>query len=262
MTTVDSAVRPVGTTRAGFWQAVAAEWTKLRTLRSTVWTLVLAVLVVPAFAVFVGITRSLQPDDTVLGGSLTGAMFAQIAAAIVGVLVMAGEYAGGTIRATLAASPRRHTVLAAKAVVTSAVTFVVGLASCVLAAVIGALILSGKGYASGEPMPALPGVALSIAAVGVLGLAAGVVMRSSAGAITAVIGILLLPPLLGPLFQDWQRWVVGASPTSVLQKLSQSSDAAPEVAGSIGAWPSLGLVCGYAAVALAAGAWMLRVRDA
>ena len=68
--------------------------------------------------------------------------------------------------------------------------------------------------------------------------------------------------LLGPLFQDWQRWVVGASPTSVLQKLSQSSDAAPEVAGSIGAWPSLWLVCGYAAVALAADAWMLRVRDA
>lgn len=261
MTTVDSAVRAVDA-RAGFRQAVTAEWTKLRTLRSTVRTLVLTVLLVPAFAVFVGITRSLQPDDTVLGGSLTGAMFAQITAAIVGVLVVAGEYGSGTIRATLAASPRRHTVLAAKAVVTSVVTFVVGLASCVVAAMIGGLILSGEGYASGEPMPALLGIALSIAAVGLLGLAAGVVMRSSAGAITAVIGILLLPPLLGPLFRDWQRWVVGASPTSVLQKLSQSSDAVPEVAGSIGAWPSLWLVLGYAAVALAAGAWMLRVRDA
>jgi ABC-type transport system involved in multi-copper enzyme maturation permease subunit len=248
--------------RPGFRQAVTAEWTKLRTVRSTVLALVIGTALVPALAVFVGVTRSLQPEDTVLGGSLTGAIAVQIAAAVVGVLGMAGEYGSGTIRATLAASPRRHTVLAAKATVTSAVTFVAGLAGCALAAAIGGLILAGKGYAPGEPMPALLGVAVIVAAVGVLGLAAGVILRSSAGASTTVIAILLLPPLLGPLFGDWGRWVVGASPATVLQKLSQSSDAAPDVAGSLGAWASLWLVCGYTAVVLAAGAWMLRVRDA
>jgi ABC-2 type transport system permease protein len=262
MRTVDGTLRPGRTARAGFAEAVAAEWTKARTLPSIVWTSALGVVVPPAIAVFVGLTQSLQPDDTVLGGSLTGAVFGQIAAAVVGTLVITGEYGSGTIRATLAASPRRTAVLVAKSVVVSAVTFVVGLAGCVLAAGIGAVLLSGAGYASGDPMPALLGVALSIAAAGVIGLAAGVVLRSSAGAAIAVIGFLLVPPLVGPLFGDRQRWVVGVSPTSVLQKLSQSSDVLPEVAGRLGAWPSLWLLCGGATVVLAVGDRVLRVRDA
>ena len=105
--------------RAGFAQALAAEWTKLRTVRSALWTLAAMAASVLGIAVFVGATGSLQPDDTVLGGSLTGATFGLFVGAGVGVLVISRDYAAGTIGATLMACPRRGVVLAAKATVTA-----------------------------------------------------------------------------------------------------------------------------------------------
>ena len=74
--------------RAGFAQTLAAEWTKLRTVRSALWTLAAMAAAVLGIAVFVGATGSLQPDDTVLGGSLTGATFGLLVGASVGVLVI------------------------------------------------------------------------------------------------------------------------------------------------------------------------------
>jgi len=227
----DSSTVAAGRGRAGFREAVASEWTKVRTVRSMVWLPVAMALPTLGLAVFVGATESLQPDDTVLGGSLTGAGVAVIAAAGFGVVVMSGEYGTGMIRATLAASPRRVTVLAAKAVVVAASTFVLALGGSVVAYQIGRVSLSGQGYAPGEPMPAL-------------------------------LGVIVLPSLIGPLFGDGQRWVAGASPTAALQKLAQSSDAAPDAVGSLGAWPSLWLVCAYTVAAMVAGAWSLERRDA
>jgi ABC-2 type transport system permease protein len=213
-------------------------------------------------AVFVGATNSLQPDDTILGGSLTGAALAQLLAASFGVLVMSGEYTTGSIRTTLAATPRRRTVLAAKATVTAAVTFVVGLAASVLAHQVGLAMLSGQGYAPGHPWPALSGVAACFAVTATLGLAVGTIVRHSAGAITTMVAVILLPSLLGPLFGDLGRWVGGASPLAALQKLTQSSDAAADAVGTLAAWPSLALVGAYTAAALLVGAALLRGRDA
>jgi ABC-2 type transport system permease protein len=248
--------------RASFAAALVSEWTKIRTLPSAVWSLAALAACVLGIAVFVGATESLQPDDTVLGGSLTGAGLALLVGASFGVLVMSREYATGTIRATLAACPRRHTVLAAKAVVAAISMFVVALVACLLAYQVGTLMLSGHGYAPGRPMPALLGVAACFSVTGVLGLAVGALLRHSAAAITTMIAIILLPSLLGSLLGDWQRWVAGASPLAAMQKLSQSSDAAPDVAGSLAAWPSLWLVCGYAVVALLGAGALLRSRDA
>ena len=87
-----------GDQRAGFTQAVHSEWTKLRSLRSAMWTLAAMAGGILGIAVFVGATGSLQPDDTVLGGSLTGAGFGLLVGASFGVLMMAREYAAGTIR--------------------------------------------------------------------------------------------------------------------------------------------------------------------
>jgi signal transduction histidine kinase len=109
-----------GGSRAGWREALASEWTKIRTVRSTVWTLVVMAALTIAFAVFVGFTKSLQPDDTILGGSLTGAVSGLIAAGVFGVLAISGEYGTGLIRATLTACPRRVTVLAAKTAVVAA----------------------------------------------------------------------------------------------------------------------------------------------
>ncbi|WP_084549708.1 ABC transporter permease subunit [Actinomadura rifamycini] len=261
-TAAAAAGRTEGGTLAGFGRAVRAEWTKARTVRATVWTPAAMALLVPALAVFVGATGSLRPDDTVLGGSLTGALLGQLAAAVFGTLAISGEYGTGMIRATFAALPGRGAVLAAKAVVVAAVAFVLALASCTAAFGVGTVMLSGEGYATGRPMPALIGVALCHAATALLGLALGALLRHAAGAVTAGVCLVLVPSLVAPLFGDLERWIAGASPAAALQKLSQTSDASAEAVGSLGGWPSLGLLLAAAGVLLAAATVVLRRRDA
>ena len=246
--------------RAGLRQAVAAEWTKLVGLRSTVGTALTAALLLPALAVFVGATGSLQPDDTVVGGALTGGTLAQLAAAVFGVLVVTAEYGNGTIRATLAACPRRATVLAAKALVVVAVTVPLAAAGGTAAVLAGRAMIDG--HSPGRAVPAVIGSALAVGAVALLGLALGTLLRHGTGAVAAALGAVLLPSLLAPLFGDLQGWVAGAGPAAVLQKLAQSSDATSETAGSLGGWPSLGLLAaGVGALLLAAGHAFAR-RDA
>ena len=133
---------------------------KFRTVRSTVWTLVAASVLIPVFAVFVGLTGSLQPDDTILGGSLTGATVAQIIAAAFGVLLITSEYGNKLVHTTFAASPRRSRVLAAKAVVISAVLFLTTFVFSLSAYGIGTVLLPSDDYATGQPFPALLGIAL------------------------------------------------------------------------------------------------------
>ncbi|MEW2211625.1 ABC transporter permease subunit [Streptomyces globisporus] len=242
-------------------QALAYEWIKFRSVRSTVWTTVATALLPVLGAVFVATTGSLQSDDTVLGGSLTLSVVAQMLAAVVGALVMTGEYSSGTIRTTFAARPRRSTVLAAKAALVAGVMYVLALASCTLAYLLGDALLPEGRYAQGDPLPALFGIAASFAVAAVLGLAVGTLVRHSAGAVTTVIGLLLLPSLFGPLFGDAERWIAGLSPTAALEKLIQTSDAAADTVGSLGPWPSLLLVAAYT-TALALGALvLLRRRD-
>ncbi|MFH9493863.1 ABC transporter permease subunit [Streptomyces globisporus] len=242
-------------------QALAYEWIKFRSVRSTVWTTVATALLPVLGAVFVATTGSLQSDDTVLGGSLTLSVVAQMLAAVVGALVMTGEYSSGTIRTTFAARPRRSTVLAAKAALVAGVMYVLALASCTLACLLGDALLPEGRYAQGDPLPALFGIAASFAVAAVLGLAVGTLVRHSAGAVTTVIGLLLLPSLFGPLFGDAERWIAGLSPTAALEKLIQTSDAAADTVGSLGPWPSLLLVAAYT-TALALGALvLLRRRD-
>lgn len=248
--------------RAGFPQALAFEWIKFSSVRSLMWT-TCATAVVPVLgAVFVAATGSLQPDDTVLGGSLSLTVVAQLLAAVVGALLITGEYGTGSMRTTFAANPRRGTVLAAKGTLIAGVTYAVALPSCTLAYLVGDAMLEDGRYAQGEPWPALFGIAASFSVAALLGLAIGTLVRHSAGAVTTVIGLLLLPSLLGPLFGDARRWITGASPTAALQKLTQTSDATADSVGSLGPWPSLLLVAGFTGALLLLAAAVLRRRDA
>ncbi|MEV6168019.1 ABC transporter permease [Streptomyces sp. NPDC051954] len=245
----------------GFREGLAFEWTKFASLRSTVWTTAAVALVTVVGAVFVGLTGSLQPDDTVLGGSLTTTVPSLMIAGVVGALTVCGEYSSGTIGSTLTAVPRRGRVLLAKAALLTGLLYGVGLAACTVAYVLGDAILDDT-YAQGEALPALFGIAALFSIVGVLGLAIGALLRHAAGAVTAVTGVLLLPSLFGPLFGDLERWIAGATPTAALQKLTQTSDASPETVGSLGAWPSLLLVAVCTAVALLVAVGVFRRRDA
>jgi ABC-2 type transport system permease protein len=248
-------------TRGAFRRTLSAEAIKAMSTHSLRWTFVACAAVTPVMAVFVALTGSLQPDDTILGGSLTAAPMAQLVAAAFGAVVMTGEYSTGTIRPTFAAVPRRGIVLAAKAAVVAGSVFVAGLASSAAACAIGRVLLSTDDHAPGDPFPALLGVAASLAALAVLGVAVGALLRHSAGAVAAVVGLVLVPSLVAPMFGDVQRWIAGASPTSALEKMTQTSDAAPDVVGSLGAWPSLAVVAAYTAVAVVAAAARLRSRD-
>jgi ABC-2 type transport system permease protein len=244
----------------GLRHALAAEWIKATSVRSTVVAVVATGAVLPVLAVVVVLTGSLQPDDTVTGASLTGGAVAMIAAGVAGALVVSGEYSGGTMRATLAARPDRATVLAAKVVVAGALTVVSAGTGAVAAIVAGHAVLSG--HASGGTLPAVVGVAVAVGAVGVLGVAFGTVLRHTAGAVLAVVAVALLPQLLAPLAGDWRGWIAGAGPVAVLQKLAQSSDAVPSLAGTLSAPASLALLTGNALVALLLAGASFRRRDA
>jgi ABC-2 type transport system permease protein len=248
-------------TRRPLRRAVAAEAIKVASTRSLRWTFAGLTVLTPVMAVFVGLTGSLQPDDTVLGGSLTAAPLAQVVAAAFGAVVMTSEYSTGTARPTFAAMPGRGTVLAAKALVAAAVVFVSGLVSSAAAWAVGSALLAGEGYASGDPFPAVAGVAAGFSAMAVLGLAVGALLRHSAGAVAGVVGVAVVPALLAPVFGDVQRWIAGASPMAALQKMTQTSDASPDVVGSFGAWPSLALVVAYTAATTVVAARVLRARD-
>lgn len=250
-----------GAQRAGFAQAIASEWTKLRTVRSTGWTLVIMAGALVGTAALVAATGSLAPGETVLAGSLGNAAMGQVAAAAVGVLVVCGEYSSGTIRATFAACPRRLMVLAAKTLVVAAVVGAVALTAAACAYLLGSVMLAGRGHPPGQPMPAIVGIAASHAAVAVLGVALGTAVRNTAAAVTAATGILILPVLLRPIAGSVGPWIANASPVTALQKLAQSSDATAGALGSLPAWPTLLLVCGYSGGLLAASAWLLNTRD-
>jgi ABC-2 type transport system permease protein len=240
--------------------AVRGETRKLLTTRSLRGTLAAGGIVTVALAVFVGLTGSLQPDDTVLGGSLTGVVVAQLLAGVLGALAITSEHGTGTLAATVAAVPRRRVVLGAKAVVVGAATTVIGLVAATAAVVAGSALIDGD-HAAGEPFPAVVGVALGLGAVALYGLALGTLVRHTGGAVAAVVGLVLLPQLLGPLFGDLQPWVTGLSPATALQKMTQTSDASAAVAGTLGPWPSLAVVGAVALVLLALADRALARRD-
>lgn len=241
-------------------RALAAEWAKARTIRSTVGCLAGASVLVPVLAAFVGATGSLQPDDTVAGGSLTGVAVAQLLVGVFGTLVVTSEHTAGTVGLTYLAEPRRPRVLAAKALLVAAVTVPAGLVACATAYAVGAALLDG--YPRGDLAQALVGVPLCLAVSAVGGLALGAVVRRTAGAIAVLAAIVLVPPVVGPLLGGLRPWLVGATPPATLAKLSQTSDATAGAMGTLGGWPSLAALAAVTLAGLALAARVVDRRDA
>ena len=193
-----------------FLDVMRSEWTKIRTVRSTFWTLLATVVAmigisVIASEVVVNQWSTMKPADK-LGFSpielgLAGAFFAQLAIGVLGVLVITTEYGTGMIRATFAAVPQRRIVLGAKALVFFVVSLVVGVVSSFVAFFTTQLIL---GTYSGEKLNAsitdpgalraVIGAGVFLAMMGLLGMAVGAVLRRSAGAITALFALVFFLP--------------------------------------------------------------------
>lgn len=207
---------PVEQTRLS--HALRSEWTKIRSVRSTMWTLgvMLALVIGINLLVVVPISRSDDTTVPVLAPGLFGLMLGQLAIITLGVLVITSEYGTGMIRTTLTACPQRGRVLTAKAIVFFGVSFVVTTVTCTITALIsnsvvggrqpnpdmsddhpGVVIKDGLTAASGsEWLGATVGVGLYVALLGLLALAVGTLLRHSAGAITTMMGVVLLPLLV------------------------------------------------------------------
>jgi ABC-type transport system involved in multi-copper enzyme maturation permease subunit len=247
------------------------EWRKLRTVRSTWWILVLFAAGTLGYAVLVGAGGPTQPDagydptDNVLQGLLAG----QLALGVLGALTLSSEYSSGSIRATFAAVPRRGRVLAAKAVVLAAVTLVAGEALAFAAA-----IAFGAAAPAGVPHPPLgqPAVLRAVLLTGAypclialiaLGLAA--VIRHTAGAIAAVVGVtFVLPVVLLPLAKGSavMKFLPASIEVNSLAAVKPVADASLAVGHPLSAWAGFAVMCLYAAAALAAGGLVLMRRDA
>ncbi|GAA1641364.1 ABC transporter permease [Actinoplanes couchii] len=236
---------------AGLRRAVAAEWVKVYSVRSAVATLAMVPLLTVGIAVLVIVTGSLPPGETILAAGLGNAVPAQLVAGAFGAMLVAGEYGSGTIRPTLAAVPRRYLVLTAKALVAFLTVAVVALVAAGGAYLSGVLMADTARNPVGGVLPALPGFAVALGTVAMLGVAVGGLVRHPGAAVTAVTAILLGPLLIGPLLGDAGSGLIDASPTAGLQKLADS-----------GAWPTLALITGYSLALLAVATVALHRRDA
>jgi ABC-2 type transport system permease protein len=253
-------------------RVIASEWIKLRSLRSTIFSLLAAVALTIGIGVLISALRANDfnqngfipgPgfDPTLV--SLRGIYLAQLAIGVLGVLVITGEYSTGMIRATLSAVPRRLPVLWAKALVFAAAVFVVmGIAS-LLAFEGGQAMLSNAGIHVGLGTPgaarAVLGGALYLTVVGLLGVGLGFLMRNTAGAIATLFGLLLVLPavasaLPASLYNDIYRYLPMIAGIQVLTTVQDPSLLTP--------WTGIGVFCLYALGAVVAGAVMLKRRDA
>jgi ABC-type transport system involved in multi-copper enzyme maturation permease subunit len=179
------------------------------------------------------------------------------------VLLVAGEYATGTIRVSLTAVPRRLPVLWGKAIVFALTTLVLCLPATVAAFLVGQSILSAKGLDSslGDPgvARAVLGSALLLSAVGLLGLGLGALLRSTAWAVAGLFGVLFGPQLLaGLLPASWSDTIYPYLPVPAGAAVA---NVRPDPM-ALAPWTGFGLFCLYTAVLLGLAAWQLRRRDA
>jgi ABC-2 type transport system permease protein len=261
------AAREVKVTQA---RVAGSEWIKLRSLRSTVWTLAASVAMTVGIGLLLYTIALVHLDSGIGLGSINpdgiglyGAFPAQIAVGALGVLLITGEYATGLIRATLSAVPGRLPVLWAKLAVFAVVTVVTSEAALLVTFLAGQAILSSKHASMSLSDPgvlrAVTGTGLYLAVVGLLAMALGFLLRNTAGAITTLLGIVFVLPVLGDVLpSDWARHIVPYLPSNAGQAIMQLQPAASTMAP----WTGLALFAGYTAVAVAAAAVVLKRRDA
>jgi ABC-2 type transport system permease protein len=263
--------------RAGFGGLLLAEWTKIRSVRSTVWTLLIFVVVTVGFTTLLTFltaanwtkgagagTRdaavAADPVGFVLGA---GIGLGQLAICVLGALLITTEYSTGVIRASLLAVPRRILMLAAKAAVFAALTLVLAEIVAFGSFFIGSAILHSRVAVSlSEPgvTRAVIGTGFYLTVLGLLALAVGGLIRHTAGAIATVIGIVLVLPILtGLLPGSWGAHLNAYLPEQAGSLITHAQQQSGDL---LSPWQGFGVLCGWAALLLAAAAYLLNRRDA
>ena len=254
-------------------RVLRSEWTKLWTLRSTRWSLLAAVVAMAGLGMVVAAFQMhhwpqmsaherarYDPIDNGVGGY----HLAQLAIGVLGVLVMSGEYATGMIRSTFMAVPRRLPVLWAKVLVFAAVTFALMLASSFVSffgvqAVVAQRHLQAH-LADPHALRAVIGTALFLTVLGVLAVALGALVRSTAGGIAVFVGLLFVLPGITALLPSSAGDAI--SPYLPLNAGFTVTTSTFENSHHLAPWTGFAVFCGYAALALALAAVSLVRRDA
>ncbi len=254
-------------------RVLLSEFTKFRSLRSTMYTLLTAlVLMIGLGAMFSALTASQyhtynaadRASFNPVATSLSGVIFAVVAFGVLGVLVTSGEYSTGMIRSSLTAVPRRLPVLWGKLAVFPGVIFPVSLIASFISFFLGQLVLNSQhiGVSISAPgaLRSVVGAALYLTVAGMIGVALGSLFRNSAAGIATFAGVFFVIPLLA-----------GMLPPSVSTHLTPylPSNAGSAVWGgalnvqhALAPWTGFALLCGYTVVLVSAAAWRLRRSDA
>jgi ABC-2 type transport system permease protein len=254
----------------GSWPGVLrSEWTKIRSVRSTYWTLAGSVLAIVGlgalFCLFYVLRFSHLGPGEFAGAwhrSIRGVFLAQLAIGVLGILAMTGEFGTGAIRSSFAAVPQRSRVLVAKGAVFAAVTLVISMIAAFAAFFIGQAILDSKhaGATIGAPgvAQAVVGVGLYLTVLSLFALALGTILRHTAGAIASLFGILLvLPVLASALPSPWDADVAKYLPGDAGLALADLS-LGP---GSLSPWIGFAVFCAWTVALLALAGWLLDRRD-
>jgi ABC-type transport system involved in multi-copper enzyme maturation permease subunit len=271
---LEAPARSAATARGRVTQArvFRSEWTKLWSLRSTRWTLLVAILGMAGLGPLIATVQMnrwdhMGLDDRLhfnpINTGLGGYHFAQLAIGVLGVLVLTGEYSTGQIRSTFMAVPKRLPVLWAKAGTFATVTFVLMLISGLIAFLASQSILTqhhvqtSLGHA--PALRAWVGAALYLAVLGVLALSLGAIVRNTAGGIALFAGLLFVVPGLAAILPTSTQNAINPYLPSVAGQtiLSGTRDA-----HTFSPWGGFALFCGYTVLAVLVAAVLMRRRDA
>ena len=266
---------PPATGQAGLAGAIRSEFTKLRSVRSTYWTIAalfivsVGVAAIAGFAIANNIHNNPQNKagmDATQASLIAFFEFGQLIIAVLGALVITSEYSTGMIRTSLTAQPRRGVVYAAKAIVFTAVALVVSLVTSFIAFFLGQALLASTGASATLSDPnvlrAIIGSALFVTLVGLIAFAIGAIVRHTAGAITTIIAVMFVIPIIVNLLpQSWRDDMVRFMPDSAGRVISVTV-AGNEFPHLWSAWPQFAVTAIYAVVLLAVGGYLFRKRDA
>jgi ABC-2 type transport system permease protein len=258
-------------------RSLHAEWTKLRIVAGTFW--LLAAVIALTVTVSVAATAAARcpvglacPVDTAKL-TLTGVQLGQALMATLAVLVISSEYSTGMIHITLAAMPRRPVMLAAKAAVLTGLVLAAAAIAVGGSVLAGRLILPGHGFTAARGFPPLSpadgpvlraavGSVLYLALIALLSLGIATIIRDSATAIGAVLGLLFLPPLIAAVLAGdplWQHRIERYAPMNAGLTIQDTTGLHNL---PISPWGGLGVLAAWAAAALLTGGLMLWLRDA
>jgi ABC-2 type transport system permease protein len=257
------------------WEALHAEWTKLRTVPGTLWLLV--AVIAPTVALSAGAAAAVRCPAAGCGQdpariSLTGIELGQAVVAVRAVLAIGGEYSTGMIRTTLAAMPRRTIVLAAKAATFTGLVLTAGTIAVLASVLAGQFILPGRGFTHAHGFPPLSlgdgpvlraaaGSVLYLGLIALLSLGAATAVRDSSAAVGAVLGLLYLFPIIAAMVTDpnWQRHLEQIGPMSAGLAIQATTGLRSL---PLSPWAGLGVLATWATAALLTGGLLLRLRDA